>query len=138
MNMSISKKIFAKIVLTGVTGIMFMAIFAVKSVWAATTSISCETIAGVCIPTSTGLSTAAVSTILSNVASWILGIFTTVTIIAFVISGAQYLLAAGEEKVLETAKRNMKYSIVGVIVGLSGFIIIQAISAALKTGSSTF
>ena len=117
---------------------MFVASFAVKSVWAATTTISCETIAGVCIPTSTELSSATVSTILSNVASWLLGIFTTVAIIAFVISGAQYLLSAGEEKALETAKRNMKYSIVGVIVGLSGFVIIQAISAALKTGSSTF
>ena len=138
MNMSISKKIFAKIILKATIAIMFVASLAAESALAATTTISCDTIAGVCIPTSTGLSSATVSTILSNVASWILGIFTTVTIIAFVISGAQYLLSAGEEKVLETAKRNMKYSIVGVIVGLSGFIIIQAISAALKTGSSTF
>ncbi len=132
-----NKKMFAKIFLKGATTIVAGAILAVESAWAATT-ISCETIAGVCIPTSTGLSSAAVSDILSNVASWLLGIFTTVAIIAFVISGAQYLLSAGEEKIIETAKRNMKYSIVGVIVGLSGFIIIQAVSTALKTGSSTF
>jgi hypothetical protein len=38
---------------------------------------------------------------------------------------------------MEGAKRAMMYSIIGVIVGLAGFVIIQAVAIAL-TGSGTF
>ncbi len=93
---------------------------------------------GVCIPTNTGLSSAPVSGILSNLMSWLLGILGVIGIMAFVISGMQYLLSAGDEKTAETAKTNMKYSIIGIIVALSGFIVIQAVNTALKATSSNF
>ncbi len=90
-----------------------------------------EEVSGICLPADTGLSDAEVSTIISNIASWILGLFTSFAIIAFVISGIQYLTSAGSEDQLETAKRNAKYALVGIVVGLSGFVIIQAITMAL-------
>ena len=93
---------------------------------------------GVCIPTNTGLSSAPVTGILSNLMSWLLGILGVIGIMAFVISGMQYLLSAGDEKAAETAKTNMKYSIIGIIVALSGFIVIQAVNTALKATSSNF
>lgn len=93
--------------------------------------------AGVCIPTQTGLSQSSVEYILETFMKWLLGIFGFLTIIAFVISGIQYLTAAGDEGQAEVAKRNMKYSIIGIIVALSGFVILTAISGLLS-GSVVF
>ena len=51
---------------------------------------------------------------------------------------ASGVMAAGNEKIIETAKRNMTYSIIGVIVALAGFVIIQAIDTALRATSTVF
>ena len=64
--------------------------------------------------------------------NWLLALFGIIAIIAFVISGIQYLVSAGDEGIAETAKRNMKFAIIGVIVALSGWIIISAITQALS------
>lgn len=89
-------------------------------------------LSGVCVPSDTGLSDADISVIAKNVMLWLIGIFGALAVIAFIISGIQYLTSAGDEKSIETAKRNMKWSIVGVIVGLSGLIIIMAVSMLLS------
>ncbi len=73
-----------------------------------------------------------VEAIIENLLDWLLGIIGAIAVIAFVVSGAQYLMASGNEKIAEIAKRNMTYSILGVIVALSGMVIIQAIDAALR------
>lgn len=95
-------------------------------------------ISGVCIPMDTGLSEASVDDVLTTFMQWLLGIFGFLAIIAFVISGVQYLSAAGDESQAETAKRNMQYSIIGVAVALSGFIILTAVNALLQGTSTTF
>jgi flagellar biosynthesis protein FlhB len=64
--------------------------------------------------------------------NWLLAILGVIAVIAFVISGMQYLLSAGDEDWIEMAKRNMKYSIVGIVVALSGLIIIRAIDSLLQ------
>lgn len=91
-------------------------------------------IGGVCFPSSsiTGLSNAPVYVILSNIFSWMMGIFTTLAVIAFVVSGIQYLMSAGDSDLAKSAKSNATNAIIGIIVGLSGFIIIKAIAAALS------
>lgn len=94
--------------------------------------------AGIVIPNDTGLPSSTVSAILQNLMAWLLGILGFIGIMAFIISGLQYLLAAGDEKTIETAKTNMKYSIIGVIIALSGFIVIQAVNAALTAANSNF
>jgi len=104
-------------------------------------TVSCSSgtpVAGVCFPSNTGLPDKPVADILTNVLNWLLGIFTTIAIIAFVISGFQYLTSAGDDTQIETAKKNMKWSIVGVLVGLSGYVILQAVQAALTASSSAF
>lgn len=88
--------------------------------------------AGVCFPTDTGLSSQSVSGLLMKLMNWLLGIVGIIAIIAFVISGLQYFLAAGDERMAETAKRNMEYSIIGIVVALSGLVIIAAIDQALS------
>ena len=92
---------------------------------------------GVCVPMDSGLSQVSVAFLLETIMNWLLGIIGIIGIIAFVVSGLQYLTAVGDEKQAETAKRNMQYAIVGVVVALSGYIIISAIDALFK-GNANF
>ncbi len=90
--------------------------------------------AGIVFPENTGLPDppGGVLQILGNFFSWLMAIFGLLAIGAFVISGIQYLIAAGNDDMIKTAKNNMKWSLVGVIVGLSGWVIMQAIGGALS------
>lgn len=88
--------------------------------------------AGVCFPLNTGLSETSVASIILNLMKWMLYLFGFLAIIAFVISGIQYLSAAGNMNMIETAKRNMNYSIIGVIVALAGVVILIAIDSLLR------
>ena len=89
---------------------------------------------GVCFPSSTSLPDpqGGVVYIIGNVLTWILSIFGFLAIIAFIISGIQYTLSAGDEKMIDIAKRNMTRSIVGVVVALAGVVIIYAIDKMLR------
>ena len=87
---------------------------------------------GTCIPNKTGLSDQDATVIIKNVMNWLLAILGFIAVMGFVISGIQYLTAAGDEKTIETAKTNMKYSVIGVIVALSGWVVINAIDSLLK------
>ena len=92
-----------------------------------------DTIAGMGMPDSPGI-----KSVLVNILKWMLEIFGLLALIAFIISGGQYLLASGDEKMIGTAKKNMTYSIIGIIVALSGFIIIRAVDTALRATSTMF
>lgn len=94
-----------------------------------------QKVAGVCFPVGTGLSEKSVLDIIAALVSWLLAIFGFIALLGFVISGIQYLLSTGDEGMAETAKRNMKYSIIGIIVALSGWIIIKAVDALLNASS---
>lgn len=89
-------------------------------------------VSGVCFPTGTGLSENSVLEIVTRFVNWLLAIFGFIAILGFVISGIQYLTSAGDESQAETAKRNMKYSIIGVVVALSGWIVILFVEALLN------
>jgi len=91
-----------------------------------------ENVGGVCIPTNTGLSDTPVQEIISSVLTWILGIFGFLGIISFVISGILYLTAAGSVDQEKRAKKAMVMSIIGVIIGISGLVIIYAVSKMLN------
>lgn len=85
-----------------------------------------------------GLPSGSLLGIASNLLFWLLSLFAIFGVIGFVISGIFYLVAAGDEKTMDKGKEGMKWSIIGIIVGLSGFIIMQAVSALLSGGSKTF
>lgn len=93
---------------------------------------------GTCLPSNTGLSAAPIFNIIVTLMNWLLAILGAISVIAFVISGIQYLTAAGDDKQIETAKNNMKYAIIGVVVALSGLVIVTAITTALRGGMSPF
>ncbi|MFA5961504.1 MAG: hypothetical protein WC848_02395 [Parcubacteria group bacterium] len=89
---------------------------------------------GITFPTNTGLPTNSglVKGIFTNVANWLLSIIGIIAIISFVISGVQYFLVATDEKMLETAKKTMMTSIIGIVVALFGYIAIKTVEMLLK------
>lgn len=114
-------------------GICFVIYPAAIAGAAATCTGDFEMIGGVCVPTTdaTGLSSTSIRVILYLILDWILGIIGVISIIMFVVSGFQYLTAAGDEKQIEIAKRNIKYSIIGLTVALTSFLIIELIDALI-------
>ena len=79
-----------------------------------------------------GLSDMPIYDIAVNLLNWILAIFGIVGIIGFIISGIMYMLAAGDTSKIETAKKAMTASILGVVVGLSGLVVLYAVQSALS------
>ncbi|TXH01897.1 MAG: hypothetical protein E6P95_00995 [Candidatus Moraniibacteriota bacterium] len=86
---------------------------------------------------STGLPEGSVIGIISATLSWLLAILGFIAIAGFVIAGLMYLTAAGDEGQAEKAKNAMKYSIIGVIVALMGYVVILAVDSWL-TASTYF
>lgn len=76
--------------------------------------------------------------IISTTLSWLLGIFGFIAIIGFVIAGIMYLTAAGDDGAMEKGKNGMKFSIIGVIVALMGWVIVQAVDLWLSGTSNAF
>ncbi len=83
-----------------------------------------------------GLPAGSITGIFLNILLWILYIFGILGVIGFVISGILYLTAAGNEDRMASAKRALFYSIIGVVVGLLGVVILQAVDLALNSVSS--
>lgn len=85
-----------------------------------------------------GLPSGTVTAIIGNILLWLLYMLGIVGVIGFVVSGLMYLIAAGDETLITRAKKGMTFSIVGIIVGLAGVVIIRAIDTALRGSSSIF
>lgn len=79
-----------------------------------------------------GLPDGSIMGIVKNLLMWLLGIFGLLGVIGFVISGVLYLTSAGDDDQIKKAKAAMKWSIIGVVVGLIGIVIIQAVDLALR------
>ena len=92
---------------------------------------------GVTIPTDTGLSSKTIAEILTTFLKWLLTIVGIIAVIGFVISGIQYIVASGNDKVIESAKKNMMYSLIGITVALASYIIVKAIDSILKATIGT-
>jgi hypothetical protein len=86
---------------------------------------------------SSGLPSGYIYDIIHNIMYWLLGVFAAIAIIGFAISGIMYIISSGNDDTMKKAKQAMIYSIIGVIVALSGLVIIYAVDAALNA-SSTF
>jgi hypothetical protein len=93
--------------------------------------------ADVALPTNVGLPSGTLSSVISNLTNWLLGIFGFLAIISFLVSGIMYFLAAGDDKAQEKAKNQMTWSIMGVVIGLIGLIVVYAVDALLR-GTSGF
>lgn len=87
---------------------------------------------GIQLPYNVGLPSASLSAVIAGVARWLLGIFGFLAIISFIISGTMYFLAVGDEKEMDKAKKQMQWSIIGVVVGIMGLVIIMAVDQMLR------
>lgn len=72
-----------------------------------------------------GLPNQTVFSIISGILFWLLAILGIVGVIGFIIAGLLYLTSAGNEEQSKQAKRAMMYSIIGILVGLSGVVAIR-------------
>lgn len=72
--------------------------------------------------------------IVENVADWLLSLIGILAVIGLVVSGIQYYFVATDEKMMETAKKTMMASIIGLVVALSGYIVIETIDTILNAG----
>ena len=88
------------------------------------------------ILSSTGLPSGSIMGIIENIMFWLLGLLGIIGVIGFVISGILYLVSTGDDDMMGRAKKAMQYSIIGVIVGLIGVVIIQAINLMLNAVSN--
>jgi hypothetical protein len=91
---------------------------------------------GIAIPDDTGLPDppGGILQIITNFLDWLLTVFLILALIAFAITGVQYLLAMGNSRsdALESAKNNFRYAIIAVVIVGAGLIILRAIDHFLR------
>lgn len=85
----------------------------------------------------TGLSNTPILVIVQAGMRWLLILVGMLAVIFFAVAGILYLTAAGDQTRIDTAKKAMVYSIVGVVVALLGLIILSAVDRFLG-GSNQF
>ncbi len=66
-----------------------------------------------------------------NVLNFLLSIMGIIAIIMSVISGVLYFFSAGDEERIQTAKKSIKYGVIGILLALSGIIIVRTIAGFL-------
>lgn len=89
-------------------------------------------------PVALGLPANSIYGVLSTLLYWLIAILGIIALIAFVVSGLMYLMAAGDDDMIDRAKNAMKWSIVGIAVALSGYIILSAIMYWLSGTTTVF
>lgn len=84
----------------------------------------------------TNLPTNSFYTVLMNILTYGLVILTILAVIGFIISGIIFITAGGAGKA-DVARKWLIYSIIGVIVGLVGYIVIALISQLIRGNVDT-
>jgi hypothetical protein len=93
---------------------------------------------GVPLPTNVGLPSGNLTSVIANFTNWLLAIFGFLAIISFLVSGMMYFFSAGDDTAQEKAKKQMTWSIIGVVIGLIGLVVIYAVDMFLRGGSASF
>lgn len=119
-------KIFEKIIIAVIIFVSFFPLLTFGQ------SIVPENVSGVVIPDTGQGNPQTITQIVTNFMRWILGIFGMLAVIAFVIAGILYITSAGNQEQAQKAKRAMVYSIVGVVVGLMGVVVIKAVEGFIS------
>jgi hypothetical protein len=78
-----------------------------------------------------------ISDIIVGVINIVLGIAGASAVLALVYGGFTYISALGDQQKIQSAKTIITYAIVGVIICLASFAIVNILTKALSTGSLT-
>ncbi len=81
--------------------------------------------------TGAGMTERTLTEIIRVVMQWLLYILGFLAIIVFIVAGIMYLTSGGDETKTEKAKKWIIYAIVGVVIALSGLIIMNLIYSFL-------
>ena len=73
-----------------------------------------------------------IADVLMRLLKWLLLIFGFLAIIAFIIAGVLYLSAQGDPRQIERAKKATYWAIIGIVVGLIGYVVINTIDKLLR------
>lgn len=73
-----------------------------------------------------------INQIILNLLNYLLAIFTILSVISFVIYGIMFLFGGTNKVSADSARKGVQYSIIGLIIGLSGYIIIRFIGEMLS------
>lgn len=99
-------------------------------------SFPVSTLAQYAQPAGTNLPSNSIFNIIQGIMNWLLALVGILGVIGFAIAGILYLTAAGDEDRINTAKKAMMYSIIGVIVALVGLVALKAAESMLGAQSS--
>lgn len=72
-----------------------------------------------------------ISRIITGFACWLIGIVLAVMVIFLVIAGVRYFLASGNETKVSDATKNLRWTLVGILVILAANVIIATVANAL-------
>ena len=72
--------------------------------------------------------------IVANLLLYLLAIFTALSVLSFAIYGLMFLFGGANKDMADSARKGVQYSLTGIVIGLSGYIVIRLISELL-TGS---
>lgn len=70
--------------------------------------------------------------IILNLLSYLLAIFTILSVISFIIYGIMFLFGGANKESADSARKGVQYSTTGIVIGLSGYIIIRFIGEMLS------
>ncbi len=121
-----------KLFMSAVAAIALLAPTVTNAIWGASGGKSTADVG-----TETGMTALSFGQILTNIASWLIGILGVGAIISFVVAGILYLTAAGDEAKTEKAKSIMTFAIIAVVVALVGYIAINLIAQLVITDSGS-
>ena len=83
-----------------------------------------------------GLPDNTVMGVVTVILEWLLGMLGIFGILGFLISGVMYLVSAGDDDLIKLAKKAMTFSLIGVIVGMIGLIVINVVYNILNASGN--
>lgn len=67
-----------------------------------------------------------------KIINWLLAFIGSLAVLMIVVAGIMYITSAGDEGRVDTAKKYLTYSIVGLVVALLGYVIVLTVGNALN------
>lgn len=85
-----------------------------------------------CVITGDVLSLGCLAQIISNVVSVALTFLGLTTLVFLIIGAVKYVTSSGDPKAIQTAQKTMTFAIIGAVIVLGSFILINVITTALS------